>query len=346
MMHRNHNAVQAILACGLLGASYGAIVGAVYGGALMVILTFAASHVFGGALMGGFLYGLFFGAFYRFFAGIVGGTLGGPVGWGIGGLLGGFVPGYLLFSPAGGTHLFLITGGVLPGLIGGAIGVTIGRAIAAGSPLHRGIPWLMRIVTDSPLIDWLWWRGDDQGDDSSPGTLRRTPVSPRDDLPHLLQIELPGTAPCEEEDAWSRGDDLLDYLPIASSCQAAWQEMGGDDLVRFCPHCGKNVYDLSGMSRWEAIAFVREAEAQHGARFYRRRDGTLLTDDCPLGRRQACGGGEARFGFAVLGAVLIGWLGNWMVGTWEGEPASIGPVILGGLLGVGLGDRFDRRCEE
>jgi len=52
-MHRNHNAVQAILACGLLGASYGALLGAVYGGILPVILSFTASHALFSALIGG-----------------------------------------------------------------------------------------------------------------------------------------------------------------------------------------------------------------------------------------------------------------------------------------------------
>lgn len=169
-------------------------------------------------------------------------------------------------------------------------------------------------------------------------------MSSDDNPPDLLQIELPGTDSWEDEDAWSRGDDLLNYLPIASPCRTAWEEMNGDDLVRFCLHCGRNVYNLSRMSRWEAVAFVREVEAQRCVQFYRRRDGTLLTDDCPVGRRQVCSGG--RFWFIFLGAVLIGSLGNWMVGTWEGEPASLGPVILGALLGVGFGDLLSRRRGE
>jgi hypothetical protein len=114
----------------------------------------------------------------------------------------------------------------------------------------------------------------------------RTPRSPDDRLRELLQIELPATA--EDETAvCSRDADLLNGLRIASPCDAAWEEMEGDELVRFCRHCQLNVYNLSGMSRREAAAFVREAEGRLCVRFYRRADGTLLTDNCPVGWRAA-----------------------------------------------------------
>jgi hypothetical protein len=112
-------------------------------------------------------------------------------------------------------------------------------------------------------------------------------MSPDDRLHELLKIELPGTAAVEETAVRSRDADLLDRLRIASPCEAAWDEMEGDDLVRFCRHCQLNVYNLSGMSRREAAAFVREAEGRHCIRFYRRADGTLLTDNCPVGWRAA-----------------------------------------------------------
>jgi hypothetical protein len=111
-------------------------------------------------------------------------------------------------------------------------------------------------------------------------------MSSDDRLRELLQMELPGTA--DDETAVRSCDaDLLDRLRIASPCDASWDEMEGDDLVRFCRHCQLNVYNLSAMSRREAAAFVREAEGRHCIRFYRRADGTLLTDNCPVGWRAA-----------------------------------------------------------
>jgi hypothetical protein len=78
---------------------------------------------------------------------------------------------------------------------------------------------------------------------------------------------------------------VLDDLRVASPCMASWDEMAGTDRVRFCRHCEKNVYNLSAMSRDEAETFVRECEGRACVRFYRRADGTMLTDDCPIGLR-------------------------------------------------------------
>jgi hypothetical protein len=108
-----------------------------------------------------------------------------------------------------------------------------------------------------------------------------------DNLHDLLQIDVPDLASSEEEHAPPRDADLLNSLRVASPCDASWEEMEGDELVRFCQYCQKNVYNLSGMSRREAAAFVRETEGRLCVRFYRRQDGTLLTDNCPVGWRAA-----------------------------------------------------------
>jgi hypothetical protein len=77
--------------------------------------------------------------------------------------------------------------------------------------------------------------------------------------------------------------DLLSELKIASPCTASWDEMHGDDCVRFCQHCCLNVYNLSTMTRRQAEALVKEKEGRLCVRFYRRRDGTALTANCPVG---------------------------------------------------------------
>jgi hypothetical protein len=59
--------------------------------------------------------------------------------------------------------------------------------------------------------------------------------------------------------------------------------MRGDDKVRFCDQCCLNVYNLSAMSRREAEDLVRQREGRLCVRFYRRADGTALTQDCPRG---------------------------------------------------------------
>jgi hypothetical protein len=59
--------------------------------------------------------------------------------------------------------------------------------------------------------------------------------------------------------------------------------MFGNDRMRFCGQCKLNVYNLSGMSREEAENLVMNAEGRLCVRFYRRLDGTIITENCPVG---------------------------------------------------------------
>ena len=77
----------------------------------------------------------------------------------------------------------------------------------------------------------------------------------------------------------------LDDITVAAPCHAAWDKMRGSDTVRFCQSCEKNVYNLSDMSRADAEALIREKEGSLCVRFARRADGTLITDNCPVGLR-------------------------------------------------------------
>lgn len=75
----------------------------------------------------------------------------------------------------------------------------------------------------------------------------------------------------------------LETVEIASPCHADWDAMRGDDRSRFCPSCAKNVYNLSAMSRGEAELLLQEKEGRLCVRFFQREDGTMLTQDCPVG---------------------------------------------------------------
>jgi len=59
--------------------------------------------------------------------------------------------------------------------------------------------------------------------------------------------------------------------------------MVGDEHVRFCGQCEKNVYNLSSLPREEAEALLVAKEGKMCVRLYRRDDGTVLTNDCPVG---------------------------------------------------------------
>jgi hypothetical protein len=86
-----------------------------------------------------------------------------------------------------------------------------------------------------------------------------------------------------------RGLPLLDNVQVASPCSASWDDMIGDDKTRFCRDCRKNVHNLSAMTEAEAEALLQSAQDGDSnvcVRFYRRKDGTVLTSDCPVGARR------------------------------------------------------------
>jgi hypothetical protein len=84
----------------------------------------------------------------------------------------------------------------------------------------------------------------------------------------------------------SRFTNTLARVRIAAPCEAEWDEMRGDERVRFCQHCSLNVYNLSAMTKREAERLVTRNEgARLCVRFYRRKDGTMLTQPCPVGLR-------------------------------------------------------------
>ena len=78
-------------------------------------------------------------------------------------------------------------------------------------------------------------------------------------------------------------DSLLKNIKIASPCSADWNEMYGNERKRFCGDCKLNVYNLSGMTSYDAENLLRNSEGRMCVRFFRRADGTILTADCPVG---------------------------------------------------------------
>ena len=83
----------------------------------------------------------------------------------------------------------------------------------------------------------------------------------------------------------SRNPATIDRLRIATPCPISWEQMAGDNRVRFCDHCRLNVYNISELSRIEAETLITSTEGRLCARLFRRADGTVLTKDCPVGMR-------------------------------------------------------------
>ncbi len=146
----------------------------------------------------------------------------------------------------------------------------------------------------------------------------------------------------------------LDGLRIASPCKASWDDMVGDDRVRFCGLCAKNVFNVSGMTRDEAYTLLRASQNESVCmRLYKRADGTVITADCPEGAKKkrvrrlalvAGGLAAAAAGGAFLtlsGARTMGEIevaGGIRVGEQAPEPEPVplqGQPLMGDVAPVG-----------
>jgi hypothetical protein len=102
----------------------------------------------------------------------------------------------------------------------------------------------------------------------------------------------------------------LDNLQIAKPCHAVWEQMtpvdeAGGERVRHCGSCDKNVYRVAGMSRAEVTALIVAKEGQVCLRMAKRSDGSLITNDCPVGvaawrKKMAKVGAAAAAAFAAI----------------------------------------------
>jgi hypothetical protein len=79
---------------------------------------------------------------------------------------------------------------------------------------------------------------------------------------------------------------LLARIRVATPCHADWDEMTGDERVRHCASCKKDVFNLSDMTREQAERLIIEKHGDLCARYYQRTDGTILLADCSVGIRQ------------------------------------------------------------
>jgi len=100
-----------------------------------------------------------------------------------------------------------------------------------------------------------------------------------------------------------RFNSPLNKVSVATPCPADWDRMVGGDRVRFCGQCELNVYNLSAMFRDEAEALIARTEGRLCVRFYRRQDGSIITEDCPVGLR-ALKRRAARIRKAFISSVL------------------------------------------
>lgn len=152
---------------------------------------------------------------------------------------------------------------------------------------------------------------------------------------------------------------ILSNVRIAAPCAVPWETMEGDERIRFCNQCQLNVFNISAMSEKEAVSTIRTASGGRLClRFYRRQDGTILTENCPVGLRRIrnmiriCAAASIAFlvSFGLISEAdaqgLVGAPVDPLIGQYNGvgpppnasvEPdPNVGSLVLQGTMGVAL----------
>ena len=118
----------------------------------------------------------------------------------------------------------------------------------------------------------------------------------------------------------------LNNLKVASPCSADWNTMYGSERKRFCGDCKLNVYNLAAMSVTEAEELLMRSEGRLCVRYYRRADGTILTEDCPVGwarvKRRV-----SRVAAAALTLILTAIGGIFMTTVLSRKKEIVGRII-------------------
>ena len=122
----------------------------------------------------------------------------------------------------------------------------------------------------------------------------------------------------------------LDNIRVASPCPADWDQMYGNDRKRFCGQCKLNVYNLSAMTQDEAEELLRHSEGRLCVRYYRRADGTVLTQNCPVGwqavKRRVSNAVTAVFSMII--GIATGILGfNFIREGQTSHQATVGTLV-------------------
>ena len=124
--------------------------------------------------------------------------------------------------------------------------------------------------------------------------------------------------------------DPLSHVRIAAPCRADWERMRGNERVRFCGECSMNVYNLSNMSKKDAEALILNAEGRLCVRYYHRTDGTILTNNCPVGLR-AIKRRVSGFSRAVISSVISFFAGMGVLAGLETAKGSFATTTEAGI---------------
>jgi hypothetical protein len=75
----------------------------------------------------------------------------------------------------------------------------------------------------------------------------------------------------------NRKSGKLETLRIPEPCSVGWENMTGDDKIRFCNQCNKQVFNLSVMTHRQAEAIIAATRGNLCARIAPRTDDNVRT---------------------------------------------------------------------
>jgi hypothetical protein len=112
-------------------------------------------------------------------------------------------------------------------------------------------------------------------------------------------------------------------LIVSSPCPMKWEDLTGNDRIRFCGKCRLHVYNLAIMSREEVATIVGSTRGRLCGRLYVRGDRTATSRNCPEQRRRQI----FRRIVAVAGVLLLGAFG-WIFRNGEEPDRKIFPPLI------------------
>jgi hypothetical protein len=132
----------------------------------------------------------------------------------------------------------------------------------------------------------------------------------------------------------------LNLIRVETPCPKRWQDMEGDDKLRYCDACRRYVHNVSAMSTDEASALVSGTQGRICVRYLAAPDGTPVTRDS---RHRA-----PRLLAVVLGVLTSifappstwpDWAsraGDWASSVFSTE--TTGDVVVGKVPSPGMGE--------
>ncbi len=114
-------------------------------------------------------------------------------------------------------------------------------------------------------------------------------------------------------------------LQMASPCDVPWEAMRGNDRQRRCDQCDKNVYNIARLAPEELVTLIEKTEGQFCGRLFQRADGTLQTEDCPVGLARTLRRAKRK---SLLGAAaLVTALASAASMVLGGDPVQERPIV-------------------